>query len=478
MTSWLQRHVAGMGRFGHRLAVRLDTPMRRQRGTALVIVLATVAILTVSIVEFVYQTRVNLHLAANQRDEVKAYFLARSGVNLQLLALNYQHELSNAPMIGPMVERSNFQLWEYLDLLLPTYAAARLESPIGSLDLEDTGATGFGGLTGDISFSRPMPEEGKINVNSFAGRNIDQATLQALCNLIRPPAYDDVFASSIARQRALRDRFDLVGAIIDHIDSDSDLTVVDENCNVSMGGRGNESSRYVGLEWGPKNEPLVSLDELALVPGVSDGFLEQFRDNLTVYPVPLRFYPNLSNAQAFLGFLCSHVTGGSEDVNPCSLPVIAQQVYVLALALEGYVNFFSDKMRLIAQYTGFMDGISDDRVLDVSRGGQMIAFQQPRDFVNVLNVFRTQSDVAMQFMLFSDPGRRLLFGMGGVGGSAFIPPDIAVTFNDRAMLQQIEVGPPRVFTIEATGHYGVASRTIRAVVDLGNDSRLLYWREF
>lgn len=478
MIRLLDQSVRGTARLAHSVADRLGRPIRGNRGTALVIVLATVAILTASIVEFVYQTRVNLHLAANQRDQVKAYFLARSGVNLQLLALNYQHQLSNAPMIGQMVQRSNFQLWEYLDLLLPTYAAARLETPIGELDLEDTGATGFGGLTGDIAFTRPVPEEGKINVNSFAGRNIDQATLQALCSLLRPPAYDDVFSSTIARHRALRDRFDLIGAIIDHVDSDSDLTVVNENCEVSVGGRGNESSRYIGLDWGPKNEPLVSLDELLLVPGVNDAFMAQFRDNLTVYPVPMRFYPNLANAQAFLGFLCSHVTGGTEDMSPCALPVIAQQVYVLALAMEGYVNFFSDKLRLIAQYTGFMDGISDDRVLEISRGGQMIAFQQPRDFINVLNVFRTQPEVAVQFMLFSDPGRRALFGMGAVGSQAFIPPDLAVTFNDRAMLQQVEVGPPRVFTVQATGHYGVASRTIRAVVDLGNDSRLLYWREF
>jgi general secretion pathway protein K len=61
-----------------------------RRGMALIVVFTTVAILSTSITEYVYNTRVNLRLAQNQRDEVKAYYLARSGVNLQRLAIAYQ----------------------------------------------------------------------------------------------------------------------------------------------------------------------------------------------------------------------------------------------------------------------------------------------------------------------------------------------------------------------------------------------------
>ena len=56
-----------------RLLARLRMPLpARERGIALILVLGTVAVLTVSIVQFIYDTRVNLHLAQNQRDEVKA----------------------------------------------------------------------------------------------------------------------------------------------------------------------------------------------------------------------------------------------------------------------------------------------------------------------------------------------------------------------------------------------------------------------
>ncbi len=83
-----------------------------ERGMALIVVFTTIAILSTSIIEYVYNTRVNLYLAQNQRDEVKAYFLARSGVSLTRLALAYQGELEGqGGFIGNAISRSNFQLW-------------------------------------------------------------------------------------------------------------------------------------------------------------------------------------------------------------------------------------------------------------------------------------------------------------------------------------------------------------------------------
>ncbi len=50
---------------------------KRERGMALIVVLSTIAVLSVSIVEFVYNTRGNLYLARTRRDEVEGFFLAR-----------------------------------------------------------------------------------------------------------------------------------------------------------------------------------------------------------------------------------------------------------------------------------------------------------------------------------------------------------------------------------------------------------------
>ena len=69
---------------------------RGQRGVALILVLTTLAILTAIGVEFSYSTRVNLKLAENLRDELRAYYLARSAINLSRLLLHFQKQLDGA----------------------------------------------------------------------------------------------------------------------------------------------------------------------------------------------------------------------------------------------------------------------------------------------------------------------------------------------------------------------------------------------
>src|SRR4051812_23835336 len=64
-----------------------------RRGVALILVLTTVAILTAIGVDFSYGSRVNLHLAENARDELRAYYLARSAVNLSRLLLHFQKQV-------------------------------------------------------------------------------------------------------------------------------------------------------------------------------------------------------------------------------------------------------------------------------------------------------------------------------------------------------------------------------------------------
>src|SRR5205807_6205116 len=63
------------------------------RGVALILVLTTIAILTSLGVDFSYQSRVSLKLAENLRDETRAYYLARSAVNLSRLLLHFQKQV-------------------------------------------------------------------------------------------------------------------------------------------------------------------------------------------------------------------------------------------------------------------------------------------------------------------------------------------------------------------------------------------------
>jgi len=452
---------------------------RREGGFVLLTVLVVIMLLSVTVLDFLYTSRVKLALAVNARDEVKAYYNARSGINLMRLALTFQYELQDeGDLIGQAIQRSNFQLWQYLDLFLPTFVSARVDSPLGSLDLENTGAIGFGNLEGEIIFDDPIPEEGKINLNAFSGNVLEQEALIEICSLFSPSVYDPIFGPNEDEfGEDLPTRGELIGAIIDHVDSDDDMVTVDENCQIVPSGAGAEARRYQDLEYEPKNEPFTTLDELLLVPGMTPTMLDLFRDNLTVYAVAHRFFVNLADAQGFMGFLCANMQGTTEQYNACRNPLIGTQVAFLALALEGWTEFFSSPFALLDFYLGFTSGQSQQRVADGIASGQMIAFRTERDFMTVLNLFMQQPETAIQYAMMADPQRAMLFGFIATGGT-MQAPNFNLAFDDAQIQQRVSVDIPRIFTISATGTYGLATRTITAVVDFTQNGRLLYWREY
>ena len=76
---------------------------RNERGVALLIAIISIAILTVVATDFAYNTRVDLQMAANQRDEVRAYYLAKSGIGLSRMLLRFQKQLDSMPLSLPGV---------------------------------------------------------------------------------------------------------------------------------------------------------------------------------------------------------------------------------------------------------------------------------------------------------------------------------------------------------------------------------------
>src|SRR5713101_1594847 len=77
------------------MRLRLDKKVgaARERGVTLIIVVVAIAILTAVATEFAYNSRVDLQLATNQRDEVRAYYLARSGIAISRLLLTFQKQV-------------------------------------------------------------------------------------------------------------------------------------------------------------------------------------------------------------------------------------------------------------------------------------------------------------------------------------------------------------------------------------------------
>lgn len=280
---------------------------RAQRGAALLVVLTTVTLLTVLAVDLAYQRRISLQIAANARDELRAFYLARSAVNLSRLVLHFQRELDRAgsglaqalgTAGGQPAPQIAVRLWE----VVPVDSAAAsvflgggapaAETPRRARAEEDgslfsgTPPRAFGDFQGAFQ-AHVEDEERKVNVPQFANTApLAGPQLLRFLQLVKDPAYDVLFD----REDASGNRWtrpDVAAALRDWVDEDEVTSAVGTNpARPFEDGFGDESFPYDRGEerYRTKNARFDTLEELRLVGGIGDAFLAAFGDNLTVYP--------------------------------------------------------------------------------------------------------------------------------------------------------------------------------------------------
>lgn len=233
-----------------------------------------IAFVAVFTVEFATNTNVDWAAATNARDDMRAHFMARSGMNLGELIVRVQVDVmdKNRDMLG------DIQLADFVPMFIGAFGGSKEEvDDFGKLlgvsgdDLKGLG-TEIG--TFDVEVTS---DDGKINVNCANGTSNDNKKHLAtkLSALFFFELYNPVFENEDA-EGWRRDRAQQVAAIIDYIDKDS--TMHDSNGAAEDYGYQGLSDRYK-----PKNESLDSVGELKLVRGVDDRFWSLFGDQFTVY---------------------------------------------------------------------------------------------------------------------------------------------------------------------------------------------------
>jgi type II secretory pathway component PulK len=447
-----------------------------RRGIALVLVMATVAILSISVIEFAYQTNVNAFLAANARDELKAYYLAKSGMNLATLMLGFQYELERDPVVGRFMQNSNFQLYPLIGLFLTPFATGKLDTPVGGLDLGD-GATGFGGFQGTFDVEIE-PEEGKLNLNALASRTGNQDGLTWMCQLLGDQQKAELFNSEIGAANEEDDkvrRQDLVANIIDWVDPNEQRTTMNEFCVVEGQGSGDEDGSYARRDtpYRVKNAKFTTIEEVRLVHGMTDEVFDNFKDTFTVYPVD-KVNLNLANVQVLQSLLCSHVAGADATNWPCRDPNVLVQVSYLALGLDGIKEFFSNPLNLLFYY---MNSQNAPNVIDGASKGQTVAYRNTRQLIRYLNALKSNPILLQQFISYSPTAYQALGPLAQT--VATTAPPLLIEFNERDLLRDVTTSSPRIFKVVARGSYGDSTKTLVSVVDFSRKTgRTFYWREY
>jgi general secretion pathway protein K len=286
----------------------------RQRGAALLVVITSVAILTAVCVDLAYNTRVALQSAANARDELRAYYLAKSAVAMSRLVLHFQQRLDGVSGAAGAVggPKLALRLWE----LVPVDSAAvslflgggGARGDEGAVRLasapppaapgpgqEDAAAAqgppegtrrAFGDVEG--SFHAVIDdEERKVNLRQFDGIKFRAAAQAArLADLVKDPKWDFIFEEDDANGMRVS-RKDVFAAIKDWEDENETSSAFTGLPDKPFeDGFGDENGWYDRLpdRYKAKNAPFDSLDEAYMVAGVNDAFMAAFGDKLTVYP--------------------------------------------------------------------------------------------------------------------------------------------------------------------------------------------------
>jgi len=362
----------------HRVRKARAAGVGSRRGVALILVLTTVAILTSIAVDFGYQSRVSLRLTENARDELRAYYLARSAVNLSRLLLHFQKQvdqmggqlgpiLSNVlgrltggtpapanPQPGAAAQSNNLgiRLWE----ILPVDSNA-MSALLGGGDLSTIGATArqaaettpyetrrpqmegpplhaFGSFQGAFT-AQIVDENSRINLRGLDGLGLTpMATLTQLRALTSDPKYDFIFDEEDANRDRVR-RDDIVLAMKDWIDLDETGSALDPSnpTNPFVNGFSDENAAYDRYtpRYKAKNAPLDSLEELYMVRGVNDRFMAAFGDRLSVWlDVNAKLNINTSDPLQMLTNILSAAANPNDPKlrDPRLLQIVLQEIQV------------------------------------------------------------------------------------------------------------------------------------------------------
>lgn len=457
---------------------------KKPRGVALLIALVTIALTSSVVIEFAYDARVNMVMATNERDRLKSYFLAKSAVNITTLLLSFQVALQKesgdtdddmGKLISRAMRRSNFQIYQYVDLLMKPFYSGKLETPVGGIDLEESGVEGFGNFTGEFS-ATVLPEAGRISLNKFGNKKLNENDLIELCAMFIDPRYDDLFSrkdefgETMTRQRVLEN-------IVDFIDPDQDTITLNADCGIqtSGGDEGRIYSRNDRVRIKPRDAFITHVEDLHLVHGVSDEFMANFADKFTVYDVGK---PDINVAQApvFYSILCRNVSiGSSKDISGFNLcardPTVSTQILWFAMALDGLRQFFSDPISVLLAYVGS----NESKILPSAKKGQPVAFLTTGQLPRFIDDFKQNPEIMAQFLQYSPFYQQVVALRPEMAVDPAAPtfPAWTVEFSSNGLTRDVSTSSPQIFRVDAIGIYGTTKTRIEVVIDMNKTMRRL-----
>jgi general secretion pathway protein K len=442
----------------------------RREGFALLLALIALTLLAVLVADLHETTGTSFAAAMAERDQLKAEYMAKSGINLTRMLIGQERpiRLIVSPIYNMIFKRPAPQLpvWQYADMVLRPFSdfeGSKEDAAGAGFDLDLSAGLGKTGGTFEI---RACAENGKVNLNDpqlkevEASRTSVAGLLYTLLggNLPSPNKYDPLFSQFDEKGR-LNTRLDLVTNMIDWWDQDEQRTDYDPAMNVTQTSGGEDADYYRSQAepYSIKNAPFDTLEELHLVRGMSDDVWATFVEpdledprsrQVTVWGgTRSSINPNEADPTVLLSRVCTFPEFRQQPL--CSDPSGTERTkFVTLMSLSRMtplpIPFFSKAVDFVNFITGKPGSLYEDA--SKALGGGMGA------------------------MLGMGGGGAASTGAGGANSALFTPLVIPPTAQTLATdLRRMFTTTSRFFTIESTGKVGRAQRRIRTVINIDSD---------
>jgi general secretion pathway protein K len=354
------------------------TPLTaRQRGVALLMVLAAISLLYVMAEQSREEVEVYSLSAFAARDQLIAEYQAKSAVNLARVVLHAEPTIRRAitPILAPIMALMGrglsappqIPIWEQADLIIGPFRGQDGGSALGQLaNVDFADGKNLGGLTG-LDSVRVIDEDSKINVNSLVRSSVASIfTARQFQGLVANPELNPFFEQRDADGQ-FTDRLTLFASIVDYVDWDEsqfDTSLLNTNAAQSGGGGSEDPIFYSSLKppYRRRNAPLDSVDELRMIRGLGDDDLwsrvvdpdpgNPTRRTVTVWGQG-GVNVNTANAQTLLALICAFAVQAPQcnDASQAS-QFITSITMVQALTLSMGIPLFNSPQSFVATLQG------------------------------------------------------------------------------------------------------------------------------
>ena len=258
----------------------------RERGVALLVVVGTLTLVASVVADFQFNSRIDLQLALNARDEVQAEYSALSALRLRALLLKNARQLDNqlrsmasTLSIDPAMLPPMGQLLELIPVDCALMSAVAKPAGASALGGDDGAAEGESTFPGEC-LATSKSEHAKISLPAMASATPGQAAQAQglLLAFLSDPKMQRYFEEDDESGTHAESPQELVAAIVDWVD-------IDKNQTGNQVGDEDRHYAYLRDRYRAKNAPFDSISELQLVHGVSDALYEVLKDRVTVYNV-------------------------------------------------------------------------------------------------------------------------------------------------------------------------------------------------